>query len=154
MATDTTPAPASNINAAIPTNSELLPVAGRLPPTAAATESGAVPLAVAVAVVVALGGVEALALAESLASVLLAGAVEVSEAVAEALGHTSILPALMSISRCSLASPLSAASSGPGAPHAVASELAVGGEVAAEDAAPKDTSGRSLAWQPSGVCLG
>jgi hypothetical protein len=148
MATDTTPAPASNINVAIPTNSELLPVAGRLPPTAAATEAGAVPLAVAVAVVVALGGVEALALAESLASVLLAVAVavEVSEAVAEALEHTSIFPALMSISRCSLASPLSAASSGPGAPHAVASELAVGGEVAdAVDAADTPVGGCSLA---------
>jgi hypothetical protein len=72
MATDTIPAPASSINAPTPIKGEAgLPVAGRLPPTAAAIEAGAVPLAVVVAVGVALGVVEALALAESLAAVLL-----------------------------------------------------------------------------------
>jgi hypothetical protein len=72
MARDITPAPASSINAPTPIKGEAgLPVAGRLPPTAAAIEAGAVPLAVVVAVGVALGVVEALALAESLAAVLL-----------------------------------------------------------------------------------
>jgi hypothetical protein len=37
---------------------------------------------------------------------------------------------------------------------AVGVELAIAVEAAVEGAVPKDTSGRSLAWQPSGVSLG
>jgi hypothetical protein len=91
MRTDIIPAPASSINAPIPIKGEEVgpPVAGRLPPAAAAAEAVAVLLAVAVA-----EGVE------------------------------------------------------------VAVSVALAVEVAVEDAVPKDTSGRSLAWQPSGVSLG
>jgi len=62
MATAMTPAPASSINAAIPTNGEAgPPVSGRLPPAAEAAEEVVVPLAVAVAVAVAVGVADAVA---------------------------------------------------------------------------------------------